>query len=352
MVTRGKAGIQRPNPKYNSTEYALATFSQSTISPLSTSARAALCDPNWKQAMQAEFDALLANNTWTLVPPPHGVNVVFGKWVFRHKTNPDGSLDRYKAHWVVRGFSRRPGIDYGETYSPVVKPASIHTVLSIIASKQWPVRQLDVSNAFLNGQLQEQVYCQQPIGFVDPDRPNDVCLLTRSLYELKQAPRAWYTRFASFIKTLGFAPTRSDNSLFVLRRGSSIAYLLLYVDDIVLTASSTTLLEQIIAKLQSEFKLKDMGDLSYFLGIEVTRTRSGFFLTQNKYALELLDRVGMSNFKPISTPVDTKPKLSSHDGKPISDAHHYRSIVGGLQYLTMTRPRSHQCSPASLFTHA
>jgi len=149
--------------------------------------------------MQAEYDALIANNTWTLVPRPPGVNLVTGKWIFRHKLHTDGSLDRYKARWVLRGFTQRPGIDYDETFSPVVKPATIRVVLSMALSQDWPIHQLDVKNAFLHGTLTETVYCIQPAGFVDSSRPEFVCRLNKSLYGLKQAPRAWHNRFASHI---------------------------------------------------------------------------------------------------------------------------------------------------------
>ncbi|KAK1683599.1 hypothetical protein QYE76_044447 [Lolium multiflorum] len=155
-------------------------------------------DPNWLAAMTAEYGALLANDTWDLVRPPANANVVSGKWVFRHKFKPDGSLDRYKARWVVRGFSQEHGIDFDETFSPVVKPATIRVILSVALSFNWKIRQLDVKNAFLHGSLDEVVFCHQPTGFVDSTRPDHVCRLNRALYGLKQAPRAWYHRFATF----------------------------------------------------------------------------------------------------------------------------------------------------------
>ena len=274
--------------------------------------------------MEAEYAALLANRTWELVPRPPGANVVTGKCVFRVKYKPDGSLDRYKARWVVRGFSQRPGVDFGETFSPVVKPAMIRTVLSLVASRGWQARQLDVSNAFLHGNLSERVYCQQPVGFVDPSHPDAVCLLSKSLYGLKQAPRAWYERFAGFIAMIGFTPTGSDTSLFVLRRGQDMAILLLYVDDMIITASSSSLLQHIIAELQGEFAVKDMGDLHFFLGVEVTRSAHDFHLSQAQYAEDLLDRAGMSNCRPISTPIDVKPKLPAASGAPVPDSSEYR----------------------------
>ncbi|CAN6342444.1 unnamed protein product [Urochloa humidicola] len=167
MVTRAKASIRCPNPKYamaattaTSTTSPSAVTSTPPVSPIPTSARAALRDDNWKAAMQAEFDTLQHNRTWTLVDRPPGARIITGKWVFKHKIRPDGTLERYKARWVVRGFNQRPGVDFGETFTPVIKPPTIRSVLTMIASKQWPAHQLDVSNAFLHGNLQEQVYCQ------------------------------------------------------------------------------------------------------------------------------------------------------------------------------------------------
>jgi hypothetical protein len=272
-----------------------------------------------------------------LVPRPLGVNIITGKWVYRHKFLLDGTLDRYKARWVLRGFTQRPGIDCDETFSPVVKPATVRVVLTLALSRSWPMHQLDVKNAFLHGQLTETVYCAQPSGFLDSSRPDYVCCLNRSLYGLKQAPRAWRTRFASFLTSIGFVEAKSDASLFTYHRGSEVAYLLLYVDDIVLTASSQSFLRQVISALRQEFSMTDMGPLHHFLGISVERRANGLFLSQRQYLLDILDRVGMRDCKPCSTPVETHSKLSA-DGTHVTDPTHYRSIAGALQYLTFTRP--------------
>nr|XP_020182642.1 uncharacterized mitochondrial protein AtMg00810-like [Aegilops tauschii subsp. strangulata] len=229
-------------------------------------------------------------------------------------------------------------MDFTDTFAPVVKPGTIHTVLQLAISRAWPVHQLDMSNAFLHGHLDEQVFCQQPTGFVDTTYSNHVCLLSRSLYGLKQGPRAWYQRIAAFLQQQGFQSTRSDASLFVYHQGAATAYLLLYVDDIILTASSPAFLLQITARLSTEFALKDLGAPHYFLRIEVVRRATGFFLHQQKYAYELLEQADMLNCKPASTPVDTKAKVSTVEGSPASDAPFYRSNVGALQYLTLTRP--------------
>jgi hypothetical protein len=242
--------------------------------------------------MQDEYDALIQNNTWSLVPPPPGANIVSGKWIFRQKHNSDGSLARHKARWVVRGFTQQPGIDFDETFSPVVKPATIRIVLSLAFSQQWPINQLDVKNAFLHGDLTEDVYSQQPSGFIDPRFPTHVCKLQKSLYGLKQAPRAWFQRFATHARTIGFLASKSDASLFTYHHGPHTAYLLLYVDDIILTASSSTLLTSIINTLSSAFSMKDLGPLHHFLGISVTRTTSTLHLSQRQYILDILSRAG------------------------------------------------------------
>jgi histone deacetylase 1/2 len=197
MHTRAKRGYLMPKQHLN--------LSLSTdISPIPSSYRTALKDTRWHDAMRDEFDALIRNDTWSLVPCPAGVNVVTGKWIFRHKLNPDGSLSRYKARRVLRGFTQQEGVDYGETFSPVVKPATIRVVLGIATSRSWPIHQLDVKNAFLHGDLAETVYCTQPAGFVDSANPLNVCKLKKSLYGLKQAPRTWFLRFTAYLHSLGF----------------------------------------------------------------------------------------------------------------------------------------------------
>jgi len=272
------------------------------------------------------------------VPRPPRANVVTGKWIFKHKFQSDGSLERYKARWVLRGFTQRPGVDFDETFSPVVKPATVRTVLSLALCRRWPIHQLDVKNAFLHGDLTETVYCQQPSGFEDAAHPDFVCLLKKSLYGLKQAPRAWYSRMASYLLSIGFVEAKSDTSLFIYQRGSDTAYLLLYVDDIVLTASSSDSLRRIISALQREFAMKDLGELHHFLGMHVQRCGDGLLLSQRQYMLDILDRAGMAECKPCSTPVDTNSKVAAAEGGPVSDATDFRSLAGALQYLTFTRP--------------
>ncbi|GKD21764.1 ribonuclease H-like domain-containing protein [Tanacetum coccineum] len=261
-----------------------------TTSSLPHSHIHALRDSNWKEAMLDEYNALIINGMWVLVPRPANVNVVRSMWLFKHKFYANGSLRRYKARLLANGRSQQQGIDCDETFSPVVKPVAIHTVLSLAVSHGRHIHQLGVKNAFLHGHLSETVYMHQPSGFVDSARPDYVCHLQKSLYGLKQAHRASSQRFASFATRIGFQHSKSDASLFVCHFGSDIAYLSLYVDDIILNASSTTLLQRIIDSLHGEFAMTDLGSLNYFLGISAQRTASGLFLSQSKFAKEILER--------------------------------------------------------------
>jgi hypothetical protein len=230
--------------------------------------------------MLEEYDALLQNHTWDLVPRPRQANIVTGKWIFKHKFSADGTLERYKARYVLRGFTQCLGVDFAETFSPVVKPATVRTVLSLALSWRWPIHQLDVKNAFLHGTLIGTVYSQQPSGFEDSTHPDYVYRLNKSLYGLKQAPCAWYSRFATYLLSLGFAEAKSDTSLFIYQSGFDSAKLLLYVDDIILTASSTGLRQRIVSALQREFAMKDLGELHHFLGMHVQHCGDGLLLSQ------------------------------------------------------------------------
>jgi histone deacetylase 1/2 len=290
--------------------------------------------------MEEEYNALIQNKTWHLVPPSNKKNLIDCKWVYRIKKRSDGTIDRYNARLVAKGFKQRYGIDYEDTFSPVVKIATIRTVLSIAVSRGWSLRQLDVKNAFLHGVLEKEVYMRQPPGFENPHAPHFICKLDKALYGLKQAPRAWYSRLSSKLCDLGFIPSRADTSLFLYNRSGVSIYVLVYVDDIIVTSSSDHAITILVRDLNKNFAIKDLGDLHFFLGIEVKKKQNGLILTQKKYATELLDKVGMHGCKSASTPLSSTEQLSLYDGTPLSpeDSTQYRSIVGALQYLTLTRP--------------
>lgn len=328
MVTRAKAGIVKPNPNY----YVDLTFQDKEP----TSVQEALASPEWKEAMQREYDALCKNKTWVLIPPNSTYNVVGAKWVFKLKRTADGSISRYKVRLFAKGFHQNPGIDFTETFSPVVKPQTIRVVLAIVVSNGWPMRQLDVNNVFLNGDLQETVYMTQPEGFRSSQHPTHVCKLVKALYGLKQAPRAWFDKLKHTLIHWGFMESKSDASLFIYAAQSSFLALLVYVADILITGSNTQLINKVITDLNAYFALKNLGDLHYFLGIEAYRDHSGLFLTQSKYISDLLSKNHMLHCKSCSTPASTCVKFSKSIGTPLTNLVVYRSTVGSLQYLSMT----------------
>jgi hypothetical protein len=336
-VTRAQRGINHPKVYTDGTvRYDKHAFLTNTGDP--TSIDEAIGDKNWKATMDLEFDALMKNKTWHLVPPMRGRNIIGCKWVYKIKRKQDGSLDRYKARLVAKGFKQRYVIDYDDTFSPVVKMATIHIVLSIAVSKGWSIRPLDVQSAFLHGYLEEEVYVEQLLGYEDVTKLGYVCKLDKALYVLKQASRAWYSRLSAKLISLGFCSSKADVSLFFYNKGDVTIYLFVYVDDVIVTSSSEKATTTLLQDLQEEFALKDLGELSYFLGIEVTKISYGIILTQEKYAADLLKKVGMSECKAVATPLSTSKKLSRHEGTPLepNDATKYRSVVGVLQYLTLT----------------
>ncbi|KAK1699085.1 hypothetical protein QYE76_015782 [Lolium multiflorum] len=284
--TRLQQGIRQPK-KYTDGTVRYGMFS-ATGEPSSLSE--ALGDSKWHQPMKEEYSALLENHTWRLVPPSSSKNLIDCKWVYRVKKRADGTIDRYKARLVAKGFKQRYGIDYEDTFSPVVKIATVRIVLSIAVSRGWHLRQLDVKNAFLHGVLEEEVYMRQPPGFEDSTTPHYVCKLDKALYGLKQAPRAWYAKLSSKLCALGFTPSKADTSLFLFHKSGITIFVLVYVDDIIVTSSSSYAISALLKDLNKNFAIKDLGDLHFFLGIEVKRVNDGLLLTQEKYATELLDK--------------------------------------------------------------
>jgi histone deacetylase 1/2 len=251
MVTRAKTGNLKP-------KVFLASIEPTTV-------KSALADPNWLQAMQAEYKALMDNNTWSLVPLPPHRKAIGCKWIFRVKENPDGSVNKYKARLVAKGFLQTPGFDFTETFSPVIKPVTIRIILTLALTFHWTVQQIDINNAFLNGLLQEEVYMTQPSGFESSDKTL-VCKLHKALYGLKQAPRAWYERLTHTLLQMGFVKSKCDPSLLVHHQNGACTYVLVYVDDILITGSTPHLIKDLIGKLNIKFALKQLGEVDYFLG--------------------------------------------------------------------------------------
>lgn len=302
--------------------------------------------------MGSEFNSQIANHTWDLVPFKPHMNVVGCRWVHTLKYNADGTLKQHKSRLVAKGYHQRAGIDFTDTFSPVIKPTTIRTILGIAVNCDWQIRQLDVNNAFLQGHLTEEVYMSQPPGFVDPDKPHHVCKLRKAIYGLKQAPRAWYVELRQYLLSSGFQNSLSDASLFILKWNRDYVYLLVYVDDMLVTGTNPALVDNIITQLGRRFSIKDLGQLSYFLGVEVTKTSKGLHLMQRKYINDLLHKTNMLDAKTVATPLPSSPKLSLHSGALLQDQKDYRMVVGSLQYLALTRPDiSYAVNRLSQFMH-
>ncbi|CAM8965547.1 unnamed protein product [Rhodiola kirilowii] len=299
----------------------------------------AIKNPLWEAAMNKEIQALEHNNTWSIAALPPHAHAIDCKWIFRIKYNSDGTIERYKARVVAKGYTQVEGIDYHDTFAPVAKMTTVRCLLAIAATKQWPVFQLDVDNAFLHGDLQEEVYMLTPPGFYSAEKQQGlVCKLHKSIYGLKQASRQWFSRFSDSLLAFGFQQSLEDYSLFTLKTDNHFIILLVYVDDVVLTGTSPSLINQIKEFIHAKFRIKDLGHLKYFLGIEVARSKEGIFINQRKYALDILAEHSFTDSKPVQTPLETKHGLSKSNSEPISDPTIYRKLVGKLIYLTITRP--------------
>ena len=292
----------------------------------------------WREAMQVEMQALEKNNTWEKCRLPQGVRPVGCKWVFTIKHKADGTVERYKARLVAKGYTQTYGIDYSETFSPVAKIDTIRVLFSVAANQNWPLYQFDVKNAFLHGELKEEVYMEAPPGFSYDFRTGEGCRLKKALYGLKQSPRAWFGRFTLAMKGYGYHQSNSDHTLFLKRKGDCVTCLIIYVDDMIITGNDREEIGALREKLFEEFEMKDLGKLKYFLGIEVLRSSLGIFISQKKYILDLLAETGLVDCKPVDTPMMVNHGLQIREGVQLADQGLYQRLVGKLIYLSHTRP--------------
>ena len=235
---------------------------------------------HWREAMKKEIDPLLRNHTWEKCVLPRGKQPVGCRWVFTIKRRPDGSIERYKARLVAKGYTQTYGVDYSETFSPVAKMNTVRVLLSIAANRDWPLHQFDVTNAFLHGELkkEEEVYMEAPPGFATDFEVGEGCRLRKTLYGLKQSPRVWFGKFSGAMISYGYTQSNSDHTLFLKKRGDKITCLIIYVDDMIIIGDDLEEIEDLKKNLFQEFEMKDLGNLKYFLGIEVLRSTKGIFL--------------------------------------------------------------------------
>ncbi|GJX05503.1 retrotransposon protein, putative, ty1-copia subclass [Tanacetum coccineum] len=312
--------------------------------------KAALLDlesKKWLDAMNVEMQSMKDNDVWVLVELPPNARTVGSKWLFKKKTDMDGAVYIFKARLVAKGFTQTYGVDYEETFSPVADIRAIRILIAIAAYYDYEIWQMDVKTAFLNGHLSEEVYMEQPEGFVNPKYPNHVCKLKRSIYGLKQASRQWNKRFDDEIKKFGFTQNPDEPCVYLKASGSYVAILILYVDDILLMGNNIPMLQDVKSYLGRSFAMKDLGEAAYILGIKIYRDRSKRLigLCQSAYIEKILKRFYMENSKRENDSMQEKLKLSKSQGastpaeKQRMQNIPYASAVGSIMYaVRCTRP--------------
>ena len=301
----------------------------------------------WKDAMISEYSSLMENETWELVPPPEGQNVVGSRWVMKVKRNEDGSVDRYKARLVAQGYSQTKGTDYDEVFSPVARHTSLRTLLALANAHNLEVHQMDVKTAFLNGEIDCDIYMSQPEGFIDPNKPEHVCKLKKSLYGLKQSARCWNDTLDRYLMSTGYRKSDADSCLYVKsikKDDGRISFVILgvYVDDIVPVSNDTEMLNNEKESLCRRFDMDDRGEVHYLLGMLIKRDRAAktLSISQRSYTEKILKRFGMEASKPVGTPLEPGKKFQKFtEDDERFDTQTYQQAIGCLTYLSViSRP--------------
>ena len=290
----------------------------------------------WKDAMREEMSALEKNKTWEIVERPKGKNIVDCKWIFTLKYKADGSLERHKARFVAKGYTQTYGVGYQENFAPVAKMNTKRILLSLAAHYNWKLVQYDVKNAFLHGDLDEEIYMKILPGF-EGNTGNKVCKLKKALYGQKQSPRAWFGSFAKVMKEFGYKQSQGVHTLFIKHSAlGGVIALLVYVDGVIVAGNDKREKHDVKQKLAKEFEIKELWKLKYFLGIEVTYSTQGIFISQQKYVTDLLVETRKIGCKPVSTPMDPNHKLGEAKEEPMVDKRMYqRLLVGSYTLLTL-----------------
>ncbi len=294
--------------------------------------------PEWEHAIQAELAQLWQKGTWKLIEKPAGAIPISNKWVLIKKCDKEGNIVKYKAWLVARGFTQRPGLDYGETFSPVMCFETIRVLLVMVASKKLKVRQLDVKGAYLNGTLTQPIYMEQPIGF--DDGSGLVCLLIKSIYSLKQAGRVWNIKFDRAIRKHSFCPLISDPCTYILCQDNQFIIITVWMDDLLLFATLECLIEQTKVNLEAEWELTDLGEPVKIVGIEIMLRDCSITISQRRYLESILQKEQMDNVNAVGMPLDPNIVLELNpDGDVGDQCNSYVRLIGELQFLAnATRP--------------
>ncbi|GJR93241.1 retrovirus-related pol polyprotein from transposon TNT 1-94 [Tanacetum coccineum] len=297
----------------------------------------AMADSAWIESMQEELHQFDRLDVWELVDRPLCKNVINLKWLWKNKRDEENTVIRNKSRLVAKGYAQKEGIDFEESFAPVARLEAVRLFIAYAAHKSFTVYQMDVKTTFLYGPLKEEVYVNQPDGFVDPYHPDQVYRLKKALYGLKQAPRAWYDKLSNFLVSKGFSKGSIDPTLFITKHGEDILLVQIYVDDIIFGSTNPKLSKRFEKLMHNKFDMSMMGELKFFLGIQIHQSPRGIFINQAKYAQEILKKHGMTSCDSIGTPMATKHLDADLSGTPV-DQTKYHSMVGALMYLTASRP--------------
>ncbi|GJS26184.1 retrovirus-related pol polyprotein from transposon TNT 1-94 [Tanacetum coccineum] len=297
--------------------------------------KSAITEDCWFQAMQDEIHEFDRLQVWELVPQPDCVMIIALKWIYKVKLDEYGDVLKNKARLVAKGYRQEEGIDFEESFAPVARIEAIRIFIANAASKNMTIYQMDVKTAFLNGELKEEVYVSQPEGFVDPDHPTHVYRLKKALYGLKQAPRAWYDTLSWFLLDNKFSKGAVDPTLFTRKIGKHILLVQIYVDDIIFASTDPKACDIFSNEMSSKFQMSMMGQMSFFLGLQVSQNPEGIFINQSKFALEILKKFGMDSCDPVDTPMVDRLKLDEDPlGIPVDQTQERSDFVA--EYITMS----------------
>ncbi|GJT85063.1 putative ribonuclease H-like domain-containing protein [Tanacetum coccineum] len=303
-----------------------------------TSIAKALEDPDWVDAMQEEMQQFINQQVWKLVPLPAGKHAIGTKWILKNKRDARGIVVRNKARLVAQGHRQEEGIDYDEVFAPVARIEAIRLFLAFASYMGFLVYQLDVKSAFLYGEIEEEVYVTQPKGFEDPYFPKHVYRVVKALYGLHQAPRAWYARLSAFLLQHNYRRGTIDKTLFIKKDSRDILLVQVYVDDIIFGSTNKAWCDEFEVLMKGEFEMSAMGEMTFFLGLQVKQLPDGIFISQDKYVKDMLTKFDMESVRTATTPYEAaKTKLKDETDPPVN-VHLYRSMIGSLMYLTASRP--------------
>ncbi|GJZ57198.1 retrovirus-related pol polyprotein from transposon TNT 1-94 [Tanacetum coccineum] len=300
----------------------------STIEPKNVNE--ALGDESWIVAMQEELNQFVANDVWELVPQPRNMTIIGTKWVFRNKLDENGIVSRNKARLVAQGYNQQEGINYDETYAPVARLESIRILLAYVCALDFKLFQMDVKSAFLNGFINEEVYVAQPPGFIDFEKLDHVYKLKKALYGLKQAPKAWYDRLKAFLIKHEYKIRMVDNTLFTKKKSSNLIIVQIYIDDIIFGSTCQDMCDEFAKIMHDEFEMSMMGELNFFLGLQIKQMEDGIFFNQSKYIKEMLKKFGLEDSKPMKTPMSSDTKLTKDEECESVDITKYQGMIGDI----------------------